>query len=259
VKCPKCGKENLSDAKFCTMCFTRFELSAEGEKKSSCCSEEDVTVTQPKKRKSILLIFISLVLIGLVAFGTFRFLQTKNPELYYSRGLEAMEENNYALAMTLFQQTLDLEPDYKEVKEELSSAKIRFAANFMAENELIPYRMLQKDANKLAGIVVWYEGEIFNIQEEHGITTIQMNVTPKEYGGWDDQIYVVYNGSVNVYKDDVVLIVGIVDGQHAYKSVAGWDMTVPKISATVVIFDHNEIIVTNTLARILKERHDTKN
>ena len=68
MKCPKCGKENLSDAKFCDLCFERFELNAEGEKKNSY-HPEDVIVAQPKKRKSVLIFFISLILIGLIAFG----------------------------------------------------------------------------------------------------------------------------------------------------------------------------------------------
>ena len=112
MKCPKCGKENLSDAKFCTMCFTRFELSAEGEKKSSY-HPEDVTVTQPKKRKSVLIFFISLVLIGLIGFGIFRFLQTKDsPPGESIKVEEVAEETKEKLFIdTYFEAVQDVDGD----------------------------------------------------------------------------------------------------------------------------------------------------
>ncbi len=98
----------------------------------------------------------------------------------------------------------------------------------------IPYNQLEKDADKLVGTKVHYYGEIFTIEEDSGMTVMQVYVTNNGWDIWTDQVIVVFPDAVDVYKDDKVHIWGEVSGSQSYESQAGWNITAPKVMAKYV-------------------------
>lgn len=119
-------------------------------------------------------------------------------------------------------------------KQAIKVTKKLTLAEFKAAAKEIPYGQLEKNPDDYKDEMVHYRGEIFTIKEESGKTTIQMNVTDKGYGFWDDQIMVTYDGTTPYVKDDVVNVYGTIVGREDYKSVANYNMSVPLVKAAYV-------------------------
>ena len=102
---------------------------------------------------------------------------------------------------------------------------------FKGACQMIPYKQLDRDADQLKGTKVYYHGKIFNINTSESLANIQLNVTDIGYGIWDDQVFVVYSGSIDVYEDDMIDMWGTVYGKYSYESQAGWQITVQRVEA----------------------------
>lgn len=96
-----------------------------------------------------------------------------------------------------------------------------------AEN--IDYKRLAKGADKYAGKLVKGRGKIYQITESGGKTTGGINVTPKGYGFWDDNVRFTMDGTTDFLQDDTVRFYGNVAGDYTYETTAGWYLTVPAI------------------------------
>lgn len=96
-----------------------------------------------------------------------------------------------------------------------------------AEN--IDYKRLAKGADKYAGKLVKGQGKIYQITEDSGMTTGGINVTPKGYGYWDDNVRFTMVGTTDFVQDDTVRFYGHVVGDYTYETTAGWNLTVPAI------------------------------
>ncbi|MBU2009037.1 MAG: hypothetical protein KJ624_04245 [Chloroflexi bacterium] len=97
----------------------------------------------------------------------------------------------------------------------------------------LAFNELDKSPDKYKGIKVAYKGEIVQIMERGQSTTIRMNITKATYG-WDDTIYVTYDGITLAVEDDIVQIWGEVQGAYTYESIAGWKVTLPWVKAKYV-------------------------
>lgn len=116
----------------------------------------------------------------------------------------------------------------KVVQEQQKQAEI---ANYKASCQTIAYKVLNKNPDSLAGQRIKLRGEILQIQEENGITVMLLQVTNLGYDMWTDNVSIIYPDKIDVYEKDKVTIWGEVKGAFSYKSVAGWDITVPQVTA----------------------------
>lgn len=138
-------------------------------------------------------------------------------------------DRNNEEASALLDSVDDLEAAYKE------RLKQQEIADYKAKCTTYEYRVLDKDADKLSGEYIRQRGQIIQIMEEASTTVIRLSVTRLSYG-WsiNDIVYVVYFGATEVYVDDVVTVWGQIAGQHTYTSVAGYNITVPRIDAKYI-------------------------
>ena len=79
-------------------------------------------------------------------------------------------------------------------------------ADYQSKAEKISYPMLLKNADKFRSKLVVFSGKIFNIQEEDGQSWIQMHVTHKGYGVWDDQVIGSYSGETDFVRESRIWI-----------------------------------------------------
>ena len=114
------------------------------------------------------------------------------------------------------------------VREVTNAEKV---AEYRRRSSKLTYAMLSKNPDRYKGESVVYLGKIFNIQESGSETSMQVNVTHKGYGFWDDQIMVYYASQTDFVKDNLVWVCGTVRGSFTYQSVAGWNITVPLVDA----------------------------
>jgi tetratricopeptide (TPR) repeat protein len=93
----------------------------------------------------------------------------------------------------------------------------------------IEFKVLNKNPDFLKGERITMKGEVLQIQESGNFTTMLVEVTHLGYGVYTDTVMVVYDGTIDIFEDDVITFWGEVLGSQTYKSVAGWNITVPKI------------------------------
>jgi len=132
-------------------------------------------------------------------------------------------------ATALIERSNDLEAAYE------ARLKQQVIEDYKAKCKTYEYRVLDKDADKLSGEYIRQRGQIIQIMEETSTTVIRLSVTRLSYR-WsiNDIVYVVYPGATEVYVDDVVTVWGQIAGQHTYTSVAGYNITVPRIDAKYI-------------------------
>lgn len=159
---------------------------------------------------------------------------------------EALKQNNFAEARQVINNALVYVPDNEQLKA-LFNKTIAQERDYQAKLEeqktqaykdscrTYEYRVLEKDADRMAGQKIYFVGQVVQIMENSGSTTMRVGVTKKSYG-WssNDIIYVYYPGRVTVYRDDIVYIWGEIDGLHTYTSVANYKITVPKVTAEYI-------------------------
>jgi len=117
----------------------------------------------------------------------------------------------------------------KQIKKRCSEIKEILA--LIGEAKQIEFRVLDADAEFLKGTPVVYKGKIVQIQKGSNTTVIRLRVEE----GADGIIYLEYNDVVKgVYKDDIITICGVIKGYKTYKSIAGWEITLPLIDVKVL-------------------------
>jgi hypothetical protein len=96
----------------------------------------------------------------------------------------------------------------------------------------IDYAQLKKDPNKFSGQYAKYTGEIVQIAEDGNNTVIRLAVTKDDFGyNSEDVVFVKYQGTTDYVEKDIVTVYGTLDGSYTYQSQAGWDITVPSMTA----------------------------
>lgn len=109
------------------------------------------------------------------------------------------------------------------------------AEELKAQAQTIEYAQLEKNASRYEGEYVKYTGQILEISEYDNLTDLRLAVTENSYGwDYDDVIYVEYSGYTDFVEDDVVTIYGEVYGPYTYTSVAGWEITIPAVTADII-------------------------
>jgi hypothetical protein len=96
--------------------------------------------------------------------------------------------------------------------------------------ENLSYEELFRNNSKYVGKVVHYVGKIVQTQENSNNNyTIRANVTEKEYGSWEDDVFLNYEGE-RILEDEIVEFWGEVKGVRKYETVLGASRSIPEIT-----------------------------
>ena len=95
----------------------------------------------------------------------------------------------------------------------------------------LSYDELARNTESYIGQRVYYRGKVVQVVEQGGDKAVlRVNVTEKEYGWWDDTVWVNYKGP-RVLEDDIVKFWGIIEGRRKYRAVLGNEVVIPEITA----------------------------
>ena len=100
----------------------------------------------------------------------------------------------------------------------------------------IPYRELARNTEQYVGVRVRYVGEVIQALEEGGRQYLRVNVTPHEFGLWEDTVFVEVAdpAAPRILEDDVIEVLGEVRGRFTYTAIFGQKVTLPHIVAHFV-------------------------
>jgi hypothetical protein len=119
-----------------------------------------------------------------------------------------------------------------EIAAKKAAARAAAIANYKTSATTIPYKQLNKNADRFKGKRVKYTGKILQIQEETGSGGFMLlSVTDLGYGIFDDNIWVDYDHSVRSAEDDIVTVYGTVTGSKSYDTQIGGETYVPQVHA----------------------------
>lgn len=95
--------------------------------------------------------------------------------------------------------------------------------------ESLNYDELFRNNSQYVGKVVHYLGKVVQVQESSGDSyVLRANVTKGEYGSWENDVFLHYNGE-RVLEDDVIEFWGEVKGVKKYKTVMAGQRSIPEI------------------------------
>ena len=104
--------------------------------------------------------------------------------------------------------------------------------------EEIPYETLFRYAEDHKGKRVYYRGKVVQVIERRGDFQLRVNVTPGDYGFWDDTVFLRYDDApVRILEDDIIAFVGGMNGTVTYESVLGGNITIPDITVLSLIIE----------------------
>lgn len=95
----------------------------------------------------------------------------------------------------------------------------------------VTYELLKKSADKYAGRPWAFTGTIFQIFERDGHTEALVAID-----GWGNKNFRVEGDfATDFVEKNRVYSVGYLAGDYSYKSIAGWDMTIPALAARAML------------------------
>ena len=93
-------------------------------------------------------------------------------------------------------------------------------------------------AEQNEGKLVFYRGEVVQVMEDQGAFQLRVNVTPGDYGFWDDTVFLRHvDAPVRILEYDIIAFVGRMNGTVTYESVMGGNVTIPDISVLSLIIE----------------------
>lgn len=107
-----------------------------------------------------------------------------------------------------------------EAKAKPNAAKISFA-------------MLQKDPDKYARVAYYIEGQVAEVVNDGPTIYLKVNMT-QESGTWKDLVTVIYTGTTDAKKGDIIEVYGTIYGTYAYDGPNGATITMPGITASLI-------------------------
>jgi hypothetical protein len=98
-------------------------------------------------------------------------------------------------------------------------------------NPDVTYGKLKKNANSFIGQAWAFTGKVLEIHELGATTTARVGVG--SYGL--DAVYIECSCMTDMVEDNAVFVVGTVQGNYIYETVAGWTLTIPQIKAVAIV------------------------
>jgi len=102
----------------------------------------------------------------------------------------------------------------------------------------IPYDELARYPSSYRGSPVIHDGKIV---QKISNTTFRVNITKGSYGIWSDTVYVRLYGKasdVRLLEDDIIVFIGLAQGEITYESILGQMITIPRIDVYEVTRIH---------------------
>ena len=85
---------------------------------------------------------------------------------------------------------------------------------------------------------VFYRGEVVQVIEDQEDFQLRVNVTPGDYGFWDDTVFLRYaDAPVRILEYDIIAFVGRMNGTFTYETVMGGNITIPDIIVLSLIIE----------------------
>jgi|GEM_PF-5876477 len=162
--------------------------------------------------------------------------------------VDALLEEQEMLLAESGEPSLDDEDEYDEPTG-VDSYPDLSKAEYKKKCRNIKYKVLERDADRLAGRLYHFKGEVFQAGDagegsyysdfgEYGDlypqTQILLAVTADEWGYYDDNVMILYDKGTNIYEEDMMEAWGECLGSYTYESTAGYTITVPLIWAKYV-------------------------
>lgn len=221
--CPNCGTKLPDESKYCLSCG--YEISAESTQATGTeqtVQEYNYNAETPKKEKlglsgCLKIIFVTICMIALLAG-------------IYIISLWHGNENPDSSSVQPEEPVMS-ETEYKEACSDYS------------------YEEIFRNPDSYKGELARFTGEVVQVQEYEalGVTVnyYRINVTKQTYDYTDivhytDTIYVEYHpskGESRILEGDIVSVWGELDGLESYTSVAGHDITIPRMIAEFIAIE----------------------
>ena len=107
------------------------------------------------------------------------------------------------------------------------------AAEIKSKAKTVSYDALARNTESYQGSIVYYRGEVVQVQESSGSrAALRVNVT-HDGRWWSDTVWVNYSGE-RLLDDDIIDLWGTVTGRRTYRAVLGNSITIPEIDALLV-------------------------
>ncbi len=257
MKCPRCGRENKPNVKFCEGCGLQFNKQPQPPKQIQPISKPMNQVppninmpVQPQKKGSkgwqIALIVTGSVFAGIGLLFVFLMI------VGLSMGTNNSESNQYATTPTysyssraeettvpVTEEETTVEPTTEEpTTQEPTKDPAQAEQEFKDDCSTISFEDLSRNPDKYKGNKYKFTGEVIQVSEGWFDTVdLRINVTKNEYEYiddvfWTDTIYatiVIPEGEDRILEDDVITFWGTCDGAYTYTSILGSSVTLPKI------------------------------
>jgi len=95
----------------------------------------------------------------------------------------------------------------------------------------VTYGKLKKNADRYTGQAWAFAGKVLEIHEQGSTTTARIGI-----GGYGlDAVYVECRCTTDFVEDNSVFVVGTVQGNYTYDTVAGWTLTIPRVNAVAIV------------------------
>lgn len=111
------------------------------------------------------------------------------------------------------------------------ATQVESESDYKASCKVISFKELEKNPDGHAGERVKYTGEVVQIMENYGVSSIRMDVA----SNFGDTIYVSYPGTTSAVEGSTITVYGVIDGSYTYTSQAGWDISLPKVNARYIV------------------------
>ncbi len=109
---------------------------------------------------------------------------------------------------------------------------------YKAACEMIEYDELARNPNNYIGKQVFFKGQVIQVQENGSDVVYRINVTPNQYGMYENTIYADYRKKTSdesrILENDIVLIYGKANGIKNYNSVLGNQISIPHLIAEYI-------------------------
>jgi len=126
--------------------------------------------------------------------------------------------------------SLDLEGQLNRIRSEGSDPE-SIKNNIQQADAKITYALLKKNSVKYAGQSWAFTGTVYQIFERGNQTQAFVALD-----GWGSKnVEVIGDFQTDFVEKNKVYVVGYLAGDYSYKSVAGWDLTIPALAARAMM------------------------
>lgn len=111
-------------------------------------------------------------------------------------------------------------------------------ADYKAGCAYYDYRTLARDPEIYKGEQIKMSGQVVQVLESGNDVVLRVNVTPSDYGRYEDTVYVEYTRSSGaesrILEDDIIDMYGVFRGLKTYETIWSGSVTIPYLAAMYI-------------------------